>query len=97
MNQTQSTAPGNWFETESPYDFQRVAWQNGATENILVIEERQEPWHKDDELPDLYVHLVSDDFMGDPNPIRTVLKQTKDMSEAVHSAHDFMEASDGEH
>lgn len=82
--------PGEWVADDPDYDFQKQLWTNGKNGDRLVLESRQEPWHDEDEDPDLQLVLLPPDPEVD-TPVTTVIEQTKDLDEAVEEARDFMQ------
>lgn len=87
--------PGEWHEVEPNYDFQRAAWQNDATGNVLVIEEKQEPWHGSDEGPDINVILLSYDHEEAPEPEAEIETGLSEPSQALRVAWDFIHEAPG--
>lgn len=95
MTDTEDNAPGEWFEIAVQYSFQQAAWRNGATGNVLVIEEKEEQWHDDDEGPDISVFLLPQEWEDNPEPIEEICTQEKDPSVALRTAWKCMGESPG--
>lgn len=87
--ETLRNPPADWVEIDTEYDFQQRAWQNEATTNVLVIEEKVEPFHDEEEGPDISAVLI-DELGGDPDPIRSVIEDSKKPAEVLRAALDFM-------
>lgn len=90
-----SDAPGEWFEIAPQYDFQQAAWRNGATGNVLVIEEKTEQWHDDEEGPDINVFLLPQEWEEEAEPIEDVHTDEKDASAALRAAWNHMGEAPG--
>jgi hypothetical protein len=86
-------APGDWFRIDTQYDFQKAAYRNPASGNVLVVEEKEEPWHADIEDPDVNVLVLPPDFEEQPDPLREVASK-KEPSEAMRAAIGFMESGE---
>lgn len=88
------TSTGRWAEVGPKYEFQKRAWQHEITGQVLVAEEKHEPWHDDDEGPDLSLKLLSAEQQDDPEPISTIIEERKDLDEVVAAAREYMSTND---
>jgi hypothetical protein len=53
---TQNREPiGAWIPEESDYPHEHETWRNVETGNVLVVEEKREPWL---EKPEFYVRIL---------------------------------------
>lgn len=80
-------ASGRWEKVTTDYEFELFKWQHEIRADILVIEQRLEPWHDDNENPDHQLHMIPE---SDSEPIRTLEGQVKDIEEVIGAARDYM-------
>lgn len=80
-------ASGKWEKVTTDYEFELFKWQHEIRGDILVIEQRVEPWHENSEGPDHQLHMVP---ASDTKPIRTLEGQVKDIEKVIAEARDYM-------
>lgn len=89
-----NSTPDAWRAVEPEYGFQPNAWQHEVTGQVLVMEAKREPWHDDDEGPDLSLKLLSAEQQDNPEPISTIIEQRKDPDEVLAAAREYMRTND---